>query len=140
MKATFFSRLGDPGVWRQVWLAPGILLIGLMAAVGCDDSESPVAPGGLRNCAQVAEALELELASIQACSQASECGQELIGTSCGCTRNLVARNGVSTVAFYAIVQAGRSLQCAATEFATICDCPPADGFACVDGRCTWNYL
>ena len=139
MTSTFVSRLGGPGAWRQVWIAPGMLLVGLMAASGCDDSDTPVAPGALRDCAQVALALDLELQSIQACGQASECGQELIGTSCGCTRNLVARLGANTDGFYAIVRAGRSMACPATEFATTCDCPAADGFACVDRRCTWNY-
>ena len=140
MTATTSVSRGSTGGWQAVCFAPGLLLLGLAAAIACSESNSPVAPGGLRSCSQVSEALDLELASIQACGSASECGQVLRGTSCGCTRDLVARQGVSTADFYAIVERGRALQCPATDFVTVCDCPAADGFACVAGRCTWNYL
>lgn len=135
MTASGFSLAGcrPPGV------AAAILALGLLAAAGCDSSNSPLAPG-LGDCRQIAAALEAELASIQACSETAQCGQVLTGTSCGCTRDLVARLDAGTARFYAIVERGQEMQCPATEFATTCDCPTADGFACVDGRCDWNYL
>lgn len=70
----------------------------------------------------------------------SQCDQVLEETSCGCTRDLVARLGASTAGFYAIVERGRALGCPVTDVSTVCDCPRADGFACVAGRCGWHYL
>lgn len=128
------------GRWLEVGLAPAALLVALAITAACTDSDSPVALGALRNCGDVTQALESELATIQSCTQASQCGQVLEGTSCGCTRDLVARNDANTTSFFLIVTRGRALGCPATDFGTPCDCPAADGFACVAGRCTWNYL
>lgn len=133
---------------RAFHAAPGYLLLAVLAAgAACLDSHTPtrpgpppIDPGSLVTCQQVAAAVANELASIQACSHAGECGQVLAGTSCGCTRDLVARRDASTANFYTIVGRGRSMQCPATDFVSVCDCPAADGFACAGGRCAWNYL
>lgn len=76
-----------------------------------------------------------EIATIRSCTSADQCGLVLEGTSCGCTRDLVARLDAPI----AILEA---LRAAAPDcgFSSTCDCPEADGFACVDGLCTWNYL
>jgi hypothetical protein len=141
--------LGGPTegrIRRSPLRASSLLLLGLAAGFACLGSDSPtrpepppIDPGTLLDCQQVSAALDLELAAIQACSRADECGQVLEGTSCGCTRDLVARRSSSIANFHVIVRRGQSLQCPATEFVTTCDCPAADGFACVDRRCTWNY-
>lgn len=137
---SFSVPAGNPMSGWSVWLAPALLLVALVASASCSDSESPVAPGQLRDCVEVTLALEFELAAIQSCTAAAQCGQVLAGTSCGCTRDLVARLDADTASFEAIVARGRTLACPATEFGSTCDCPAADGFACVDGSCTWNYL
>jgi hypothetical protein len=121
-------------------------LLAALLLLSCSDASSPTAPGppninprALTSCSQVSGAISAELAYIQRCTRASECGQELLGTSCGCTRNLVARRDVDTARFYEILARGQALDCSSLGFGTICDCPPADGFACVANRCTWNY-
>lgn len=122
------------------------LLVALLPLlVSCSDSSSPTAPNppiinprALSTCAQVSGAVSAELAYIQFCTRASDCGQELLGTSCGCTRNLIARRDLSVDRFYEILARGQTLECD-LGFTSICDCPPADGFACGANRCTWNY-
>lgn len=89
-------------------------------------------------CAEAADELADERDSIQTCTTDAECGQVLTGTSCGCTRDLVARLGVDTTRFYQIMDIQADLECGG--FVSTCDCPPADGYACVDNTCTWNYL
>jgi Pacifastin inhibitor (LCMII) len=94
----------------------------------------------LIDCAESCEDLEAERAAelekIQSCTKASECGQTISGSSCGCTRDLVARKDASLGDYL-------ELQKRASEACGIgggtCDCPAADGFACVNQRCTWNY-
>jgi hypothetical protein len=80
--------------------------------------------------------LQAELDAIQACTADDQCGRVLEGTSCGCTRALVARNDVPVAVFEALRVALEDV----CGFGSTCDCPEADGFACVDGRCSWNYL
>lgn len=89
------------------------------------------------SCAELGAERAAELASIQSCSADVECGQELTGTSCGCTRNLVARAGADVTRFREILSALERAEC--DSLVTTCDCPPADGFVCNEGRCTWNY-
>lgn len=122
------------------------LLVALLLLSCSSDSSSPTAPSlpiinprALSTCSQVAGAISAELAYIQFCTRASDCGQVLLGTSCGCTRNLIARGDVSADRFYEILARGQTLDCSDLGFGTTCDCPPADGFACVQNRCTWNY-
>ena len=62
----------------------------------------------------------------------------LTGTSCGCTRNSVARNDAGVDAFYALLDEASEREC---ELGTSpCDCPAAAGFVCQEGTCAWNYV
>jgi hypothetical protein len=81
---------------------------------------------------------DAELRRQQSCTAATECGQVIQGSSCGCTRDLVARNDADISKLRALLneQIG-SDRC--TLLASTCDCPEADGFACTNGLCTWNY-
>jgi len=93
-------------------------------------------PGEL-SCADLSEQLENELESIQACKSDEECGQPLEGTSCGCTRNLVARKDADIGRFQQLFSE-QSDRCDG-GWASTCDCPAADGFKCSSNRCGWNY-
>src|SRR5688572_5383363 len=68
----------------------------------------------------------------------AESGQVLTGTSCGCTRDWVARNDADTTTFYQLQEELAQGSCDAT-MSSVCDCPEAYGFACETGQCTWNY-
>ncbi len=109
--------------------------------LGCDDGATKggaTAPPTTENpCAEAEAALQRELKQIQSCSAAEECGQVLEGSSCGCTRNLVARNDADLGAYEARRRELAELGCGG--MASTCDCPAADGYACVEGSCTWNY-
>lgn len=107
----------------------------LFACIGGGDDTAPPAT----TCETIEADFAAERADIQACEVAEDCGQELIGTSCGCTRNLVARADADTTAFYALIDAANANECDIGLVST-CDCPEADGFDCVDQVCTWNYL
>lgn len=89
-----------------------------------------------------------ELNAIRSCKAASECGQVLAGTSCGCTRDKVARIDADLTKFErlkkefaALVSISKELppECDGIGSASICDCPETDGFACKNHLCTWNY-
>jgi hypothetical protein len=105
--------------------------------IRCEDG--PVTPGhgGEQSCDELEAQRADELASIQACSADAECGQPLLGTSCGCTRDLVARTDADISGFSEIQASLAEAGC--DGLITTCDCPAADGFACVGGRCTWNF-
>jgi hypothetical protein len=90
-------------------------------------------------CAQVIAAFDAETLAIRSCASDSECGQELQGTSCGCTHNWVARTDADTTCFYDLIDQAQALQCE-LPLASDCDCPEADGFVCDAGICNWNYL
>lgn len=118
-------------------------IIGLalaLASAGCvggDDGEPK--DTGPRTCEDVQAEFEAEAAAIRSCDEDSECGTELTGTSCGCTRNWVARLDADTTTFYALMEEGSAMECELAGDST-CDCPEVDGYACVDHVCTWNYL
>lgn len=61
-----------------------------------------------------------------------------MGTSCGCTRNLVACADADLSRFNELQESLAAAEC--SGLISTCDCPPADGFACVEGRCAWNYV
>lgn len=94
---------------------------------------------GALTCDFVRQQTQDELARIQACNTDAECGQILHGTSCGCTRDLVARLDADADAFRAwnelTIDGERC-----NAFISTCDCPNADGFVCAKGRCAWNYV
>ena len=77
-----------------------------------------------------------ELESLQACSRPEQCGRVLEGTSCGCTRDLVGRLDLQPDLFEKMLS--RAEESCLPE--TPCDCPEADGFDCVEGRCSWKYV
>lgn len=89
-------------------------------------------------CGPIVNDYETELAEIMACETDDECGQVLVGTSCGCTRNLVARNDADLADLEEIRTKAEVNECSLGGIST-CDCPAADGFACEQGSCTWNY-
>jgi len=91
------------------------------------------------DCPTLEAAFAAETKKIRSCADNNECGKELKGTSCGCTRNWVARSDADTTHFYELIDQGAALQCELIPAST-CDCPAAEGFACDQGICTWNYL
>lgn len=110
-----------------------LLLLAGCPSPGPKDSDS----SGARTCADIQADFTAESAAIRSCTEASECGQVLTGTSCGCTRNLVARNDADTDTFYGLItEAGDTCD---LGLASTCDCPEAYGYACEAGVCTWDY-
>jgi len=83
--------------------------------------------------------MKATLSKVQKCQSAADCGQRIPGSSCGCTRDLIARKDAD-LAWYLAEKAQVSELGCATEGGSTCDCPDADGFACVDNVCTWNYV
>ncbi len=80
-----------------------------------------------------------ETEAIRSCEDDAECGQVLTGTSCGCTRNWVARNDADISNWESIREEAAEEGCSIGGIST-CDCPPALGFRCDAGVCNWNYL
>lgn len=107
------------------------MLLALTLLLGCDPD--------VDSCAVVQEEWDAELAAVQYCDTAEDCGYPLPGTSCGCTRNLVAANDADTTELYDIKQIADDLHCEVVA-ETACDCPDASGFECVDHACTWDYV
>lgn len=91
----------------------------------------------VRTCDDVLADYAAEAANIQSCTDWSECGQVLTGTSCGCTRNWVARTDADTTTFYTLQAEAADAECELGG--STCDCPEAYGFDCVDAVCTWDY-
>ncbi len=100
---------------------------------------STASTGEISNCDELKAAFASETVEIRSCVAPEECGQELKGTSCGCTNNWVARLDADTTEFYALISQAERLGCELFLGGT-CDCPAADGFVCQDGICAWNYL
>jgi hypothetical protein len=92
-----------------------------------------------RTCEDVISDFESERAAIQQCEDDVDCGQVLAGTSCGCTRNLVARTDADPHAFYALLDEASDRECD-LALTSPCDCPAAAGYVCHDGACAWNYV
>ena len=77
---------------------------------------------------------------IRSCTNDSDCGQPLIGTSCGCTRDHVARKNASVSSFYEILTRAAKLNCLDTlPLTSPCDCPEVSGSHCNAGICDWKY-
>ncbi|MBN2524850.1 MAG: hypothetical protein JXR76_00565 [Deltaproteobacteria bacterium] len=89
-----------------------------------------------KGCSQWRVAYVREANRIAACNDASEC-EAVKGTSCGCTRNLVANMNADKTDFFALLKAMSAAGCG---IVTTCDCPAADGYVCDNGMCDWNYL
>ena len=91
-------------------------------------------------CDAALEAVDDALADVQSCDVDADCGQPIVGTSCGCTRDLVARVDADLTAYEDAVQAAADQQCEVGATG-VCDCPAAAGFICSEEKvCEWNYL
>jgi hypothetical protein len=118
----------------------------------CDDYEDwcveepppppPPPPPTPTTCDELEEQFTAETNAIRSCSTDAECGQVLSGTSCGCTRNWVARTNADTTYWESLRELAPDIEMGCNLPGTIstCDCPAVDGFACVAGTCSWNYL
>jgi hypothetical protein len=94
----------------------------------------------IMDCETFKNEFNAEVIKIRSCTMDDECGVEMKGTSCGCTRNWVARKDADLTDFNELVELAGELECELPFFST-CDCPAADGFECSNsGICTWNYL
>jgi hypothetical protein len=83
--------------------------------------------------------MKATLARVQQCQSAADCGQRIPGSSCGCTRDLIARNDADLTSYLGQRARASELACE-TEGGSTCDCPNANGFACIDSVCGWNYV
>jgi len=104
--------------------------------VSCTHSTCPDAGS---SCDSLVGELKATLSSVQKCRSAADCGQPIPGSSCGCTRALVARQDADLSPYLAQKAKVDALGCS-NEGGSVCDCPNADGFACIDNRCDWNYV
>ncbi len=124
-------------------LTTAFLFLSFTACIGGDpdtdtDTDSPV-DTGYETCDELETAFQTETAAIRSCTQPSDCGQQLTGTSCGCTRDWVARADADTTVFYDLMSQGNTMGCELGTIST-CDCPAASGFTCsTDGVCVWDY-
>jgi len=99
--------------------------------------------------AKVCSELGAELKRIRTCNVDSECGRVLKNTSCGCTRDMVARSDADLTKFNQLMKERSSIvsvsadepkECYSPSFGSFCDCPQTDGFVCKSHICTWNYI
>jgi hypothetical protein len=89
-------------------------------------------------CDSVRKRAAEELERIQSCRVDSDCGLVLPGTSCGCTRDLVARTDADPGPFEELLRLTiEGERC--VSLGSDCDCPSTYGFACEEGRCSWDY-
>jgi hypothetical protein len=122
-----------------------------LPAPGCDNPDGASCPAVCYGeCVEpdedksVCEVLEAdyvaEQGEAQACTSAEDCGQTLSWGSCGCTRAPVVRLDHDIQLLESLWTEAMEMECLFTQLGGSCDCPEADGFACIDQRCTWNYL
>ena len=110
-----------------------------------DDTENPDTQGGETGsvdpatCDELLPLFHAETAEIRSCTTDAECGAVLEGTSCGCTRNWVASVDAELGSWRHLYNLGQELSCDLGTTST-CDCPAADGFACVENTCQWDYV
>jgi len=91
------------------------------------------------SCDSLVSELKSTLSSVQKCKSAADCGQAIPFSGCGCTRDLVARKDANLSSYLAQRAKYRELGCL-DDSTSVCDCPNADGFACIDNVCGWNYV
>lgn len=103
----------------------------------CVDPETCEPP--VASCEELEANFAAETLDIRSCTTDAECGQVLSGTSCGCTRNWVARTDADISDWEDARSELQEAECGIGPIST-CDCPFADGFACEEGICTWNYI
>lgn len=124
---------------RPFPLVPVVALLALLGCPGTADTGTP------RTCDDITTAFDAELAAVQACTSDDQCGQVLTGTSCGCTRDRVARTGADTADLYALMESAAEDECD-LGLTSVCDCPQAYGYECAakpevstTHECTWDY-
>ena len=105
-------------------------------------AELAVPPPGStdQTCEDLQVAFAAEFEAVRGCEEANECGQVIPGFSCGCTRDWVGRLDADPDALLELADDAQSLQCAWADWASTCDCPETDGFACIDNICQWSYV
>lgn len=81
-----------------------------------------------------------ETESIRSCTSDGQCGQALAGTSCGCTRNWVARVNADISDWTELREAAQDEGCAIPGVISTCDCPAVAGYECNAGVCSWDYI
>lgn len=118
-------------VGATLWLQ-GASAAGRSSKVGFVTSATVLDPA----CPQILRDFAAETQAVRSCSSPAQCGQVLQGTSCGCTRNWVARTNANTQRFYQLL--GDAQGCGMALIST-CDCPQTYGFDCVQQICTWDY-
>ena len=91
------------------------------------------------SCDSLVDQMKVSLSSVQQCTSTADCGQPIPGSSCGCTRDLVARKDADLSSYLAQRAKVAELRCE-TEGGSTCDCPNAEGFACINNVCGWNYV
>ena len=111
--------------------------------VMCEDGGAPEVgpqpgpPAADDPCSEAEAALQREVEKLTRCDSDAQCGQVLEGTSCGCTRNVVARLDADLATFETRQARMQELGCGG--MVSVCDCPPADGYVCAQGHCAWDY-
>ena len=83
--------------------------------------------------------VEEEIWAARRCERRRDCGQPIPGTSCGCTRDWVANREANVDELAGLIRDAAESGCD-LPLGSNCDCPPAEGFACIDSQCTWNYV
>jgi len=91
------------------------------------------------SCGALVKQMQATLTSVQKCQSAADCGQRIPNSSCGCTRDLIARKDADLTEYLA-QRADVTTRGCDDLGGSVCDCPNADGFACVNQVCTWNYV
>lgn len=91
-----------------------------------------------QTCEEVRSDFDRELDRITSCTADAECGQVLTGTSCGCTRDIVARVDADPALARTLMNAAEEQECD-LGLTSVCDCPEAFGFECAAGTCAWDY-
>ncbi len=128
---------------RTLFLA---LILGAAALQSGCAGEPPSMPAAAASasqipsdCAGLSRALGEELETIRRCTAASDCGGDVPAFgSCGCTHNPAVRKDADTSRYLKLFEEMQAKQCAGAGQMGTCDCPPADGYRCTDGRCEWN--
>ncbi len=118
---------------------PGKLALELAAELLDEELDGELV-GEVQSCDALDLKVSKELGAIQACQTDSDCGQVVQGSSCGCTRNAVARIDADLTNYLKAKSASVDNACGGSFGISICDCPQTEGFACVQNMCSWNYL
>ena len=90
-------------------------------------------------CSSLVSEMKAELARVQRCDSPAECGQPIPGSSCGGTRDWIARKDANLAEYLSLRDRASANDCL-TEGGSTCDLPATDGFVCTDHVCGWNYV